>query len=43
MRLRAEFPDAGFCVFVSPDAYVEATIAAGRNAGFERIPIVEIE
>jgi biopolymer transport protein ExbD len=46
MRLRAEFPDAGFGVLVSPDAYVEATIAAidvGRNAGFERIPIVEIE
>lgn len=46
MRLRTEFPDAGFSVLVSPDAYVEATIAAvdaGRSAGFERIPIAEYE
>ena len=46
MRLRTEFPDAGFSVLVSPNAYVEATIAAvdaGRNAGFDRIPIAEYE
>jgi biopolymer transport protein ExbD len=46
MHLRAEFPDAGFSVLVSPEAYVEATVAAidaGRSAGFERIPITELE
>jgi hypothetical protein len=46
MRLRTEFPDPGFGVLVSPDANIEATIAAidaGRNAGFEPIPIAEIE
>jgi hypothetical protein len=46
MRLRTEFPDAGFGVLVSPDANIEATIAAidaGRNAGIEPIPIAEIE
>lgn len=43
--LRSEFPDANFVILASPDAHVEATVAAadaGRQAGFSVIPITEL-